>query len=610
MHKIKYILYFISSMILMATIGACTDYDTPDSIAEDAVKDSISASLSRRVLWINIDGGRASVVEQAVGQGLMPNLKRMLEHSKYSWSGLSDTRESANASTSVTEEDPVTWASMLTGVNSNLHKIDDYSYTPNFSLTPGSVGDKVTYFPTMVQYLGSKAPEVSVAVVTPWQNLNRYLGDAHSVNTTTSDNETFETSKKLISNDDFRFFIVSFKNVLEAGKAGGFSISNNEYVAKLSQTDEYIGRLLEAIESRENANLEDWLIVVSSNTGGNEAGNFTGLSDAERDVFGVFYFNHYTPHEMKGETLSAILFNNHGTFFGIVPDSTAQYSLNQNTVSLEFTFQNMPKTDGKYDSPWAKILGKNVYGVFRQYDPCQTIIRINTDSYGGTKFQRGEVSANDMLWHHFFYGFAVADKDTRSQLLTYDGISKGTTYVEGSNVILPIDSTRMTIGEGRVGTDYRVSTVRIWKAILSDIEITRNAENGASINPSHPNYTELIGEWELAEEHYISYEDSVYVKISPTDKQPTKTAVVGHIKNNIPGFPDMYFTQTPTFVKTANTLPVFLNSGNLMMENTMIAPQILYWFCGLEGVDSKLCGYPFLKNYAIEEQWRDSEITE
>lgn len=589
---------------LSMTVGSCTQYDTPDAIAEDIVKDSISTSVNRRVLWINLDGARASIVNDAVDKGYMPHLSAMLSHSKYSWAGLSDTRESADASYVIDNEDPVTWASMLTGVNSDLHKIDNYSYTPNFSLKPGDVGTSVSYFPTLVQYLSNKAPQVKVAVVSPWENLNRYLGDANTTATTGSDIETFEKTRSLISDDDYHLFIVSLKDVLEAGKSQGFSSSNESYMSALSASDQYIGGLLNAIETREERELEDWLVIVSSNIGGMQKDSTIGRSDEERDVFGVFYFNHYTPHEMKGETITSILFKDHGSFYGIVPDSEALYSVNQEPLALEFTFQNVPKTNGNYDSGWGKIIGKSYYGIFRQWN--QTIIRLETNKY----YQRGIDSATDMLWHHFFYGYAVADEDSRSQNLFVDGINQGTTFVQGSNVALPIDASVMTIGQGGVGTNYHVSTLRIWKTILSDTDVTRNAENGTSIDPSFEGYSDLIGEWQFTEDRYIAEIDTISGKSSYNSSAPTNYPVVGHIKNNIEGAPDIFFTKTPTFVKSANTLPVFLKNGNLMMENTMIAPQILYWFCGTSGIDSKLCGYPFLKIYAIEEQWRDGEAAE
>ena len=608
MLKLKYIQLLIGSLLLMTMAGACTDYDTPDSIAEDAVKDSISSQLSRRVLWINIDGGRASVVKQAVEQGLMPNVAKMLEHSKYSWTGLSDARDVVNTSTDVVDEDPVTWASMLTGVNSNLHKIDDYSYTPNFSLKPGSPDNKVTYFPTMVQYLGNKAPEVSVAVVTPWEHLNRYLGDANSVTTTMSDEETFETTKNKIANDDYRFFIISFKNVLEAGKSGGFSASNGDYMTALSKADEYAGQLLDAIESRENTDLEDWLIVISSNIGGGDDGAITGLTDAERDVFGVFYFNHYTPQEMKGEKLMSVLFDNHGTFYAFVADSLGVYGIGEGQFAAEFTFQNMPKTDGTYAAGnWYQVLGKEFWGVYRQRQT--TVIRLN-DYNGSSAIQDYINNGNDMLWHHYYYAFDAVMQGGRSYLLGTDGKTGKLSFVERANALFPLDDSWFKVGLQACQTDYRISTIRLWNRILSDTEVTANAANGHSIDKSNPRYLNLLGEWELTPDRYVSEHDSIETRIWRNDKTKTKLEVFGHIKNNVQGAPNLYFVKPPKFIASSNTLPAFLEKGNLMMENTMIAPQILYWFCGLEGVDSKLCGYPFLKNYAIEEQWRDSEIAE
>lgn len=603
----KYILMTVGSIMLASMLGACTDYDTPPSIAEDPAIDSISSSLSRRVLWINIDGGRASAVKQAVEQGSMPNVQQMLEHSKYSWSGLSDTRSGVQSSETVSQEDPVTWASMLTGVNSNLHKINDYSYTPNFSFDKGGVGTEVSYFPTMVQYLGNLDGDVSISVVTPWENLNRYLGDAHSVTTTQSDENTFETVSAQLKSEDFRFHIVSFKDALEAGKSGGFSVANSDYISALSRIDGYIGSLLSDINARENAPYEDWLVVITSNVGGDDQGHTAGISDAERDIFGLFYYNHYTTHEMKGETLSAVLFNNHGVFYAFSPDSTGVYSIGDGQYAIELTFQNLPLTNGSYKAGnWTKIIGKSSFGIYRQRE--DTKIYFQTKKYGANvDIEEGTKSANDMRWHHYYYAFDKNEREGRAYQLGYDGVTNRITFTEGANTTLPLDDAYLNVGVGNDAmTDYRISTIRLWNAILPDVEVTRNASNGHYIAKDSPIYNNLIGEWVLSPERYVAEEDSIVVKKDLNDKQPSGFLVCGHIDNSIAGAPALYFTKPPTFEKVPNTLPDFIANGNLMMENTMVAPQILYWFCGLEGVDSKLCGYPFLKNYAIEEQWRDN----
>lgn len=598
-----FLLSAVGMIALLTLVNACTEYDTPDPIHGDIQTDSISTSLSRRVLWINIDGASGTIMQQAVENGAMPNVSEMLKHSKYTWQGISDSRD-IDPEMRPTGEDPITWASMLTGVNSNLHSISDYSYTPNFELATNPVGQKVTYFPTVIQYLATLDQNVTVSTITPWSELNRYLGDSNSVTTTSTDEETFSTAFGQISNDDYRFFILSFKGVLDAGREGGFTSSNTNLTASLTAIDSYIGQLIKAIDERANSPLEDWLIVITSNHGGSADGSYAGLSDENRNIFGLFYFNHYSSQKMQGEILESIYFKDHGKFYGIVPDTTGIYSLNEHTLSLEYTFQNLPSSSGSYTSGWAQIMGKAYYGVFRQWDPCQTIIRCESGRYGGDAIQSGCVSANDMFWHHFYYSFDEYDSDGRLYMLSYDGKIALRNHQVRTNVKAPLDTTRFVVGVGGVGTNYRISTIRIWNTISSDVNIAANSSNGMMIDRTHPDYKNLLGEWTLSSYNYVAKDDSIYVKTNVDDRTPTKYYVSGYVKNNIDGSPAMYFTQHPEFVKVANTLPAFLESGNLVMENTLVASNILYWFCGTSGVNSKLCGYPFLKNYAIEEQWR------
>ncbi|BDW78589.1 hypothetical protein BFINE_43840 [Bacteroides finegoldii DSM 17565] len=62
--------------------------------------------------------------------------------------------------------------------------------------------------------------------------------------------------------------------MLEAGKSGGFSANNANYITALQHIDAYIGEFLQAIDERKNAFYEDWLVVVTSNHGGKEDGSY------------------------------------------------------------------------------------------------------------------------------------------------------------------------------------------------------------------------------------------------------------------------------------------------------------------------------------------------
>ena len=169
MNRFKYVL-----VLLCGLYASCTKYDTPESIA-GGIEDTAASkkSVKRYVLWVNIDGAVGSVVKREVERGALPVMQKMLEHSKYVWTGVADDHALlTEGREAYDEEDPLTWATMLTGINSRMHRIKDYSYTPDFM-----IGDAaVTYAKTIVQYVSDKEPNLLMSCVSPWPNLNRYVG--------------------------------------------------------------------------------------------------------------------------------------------------------------------------------------------------------------------------------------------------------------------------------------------------------------------------------------------------------------------------------------------------------------------------------------------------
>ena len=302
--------------------------------------------------------------------------------------------------------------------------------------------------------------------------------------------------------------------------------------------------------------------------------------------------------------MESVEYKDHGTFFGIIPDSIAQYSLNDGPLSYEFTLQNLPREDnGSYTAGnWWKILGKAAYGSYRQR--ATTKLRVN-DYDGGSAIEWPINGSNDNQWHHYYCGFLETEPDGRFSQMAYDGVTGKLTFSENGGLYLPVDSTRIAIGEGRMENDYRISVLRIWNKQLPETLITENSKNPGRFEKDNELRGNLIGEWVMNSENYVEDPEFIlYSRTNLTKNDHVKNTVVGHIPNSVPGGPDLYFTQKPKFVKNGNTLPLLLSENKVLMENTMVIPQILYWFCGTAGIDSKLCGYPFLKNFALEEQWR------
>ncbi|MCD8317954.1 MAG: hypothetical protein LUC45_03485 [Paraprevotella sp.] len=127
-----------------------------------------------------------------------------------------------------------------------------------------------------------------------------------------------------------------------------------------------------------------------------------------------------------------------------------------------------------------------------------------------------------------------------------------------------------------------MASLRIWDMLLPDENVDELASM-LEVPSDYPLRSHLIGEW----------------RFSPDEMKDDSI-----IPNRVKGMPDFVFKTSHVFIKMANTFPDKLASGNLVMENSLIAPQIIYWLCGAGALSSSLDGYNFLSNYMTDEQWR------
>lgn len=567
------------ALLLCSTvlITSCTKYDTPESVAAGVTAvDSAKLSVKRYVLWVNIDGAAGSLVKEAVEKGDMPTLKSMLSHGKYMWSGIADDHsiDHGNKPVGRTEEDPVTWTSMLTGVNSNLHRVNSYSYTPEFDID----GNTASYFPNIVQYMIKGDPSLEMSCVTPWEHLNKYLGGMQSVVTTSGDDETLSILSHQLKNNNYRLTLTSFRGVQDAGKAGGFTLDNADYTNNLKKVDNALKQLLDTINNRPNPYYEDWLVCVTSDHGGTKSGEYGGISDEERDIFGVFYYPHYSSLQMEGSTIEAVRIP--AGQQAAANDKARNFIMSAGQpLSVELVMRNNARANGSYDNggSWNRIFGKASWGVFRQH----SFIDLYTSSItGGT--QEHLTSYTDALWHTYYFGYSKVNTGKRDLMIGYDGIAK----TQGTRQTLANenDTSDVTLG-GPSSAPLYIAAIRVWRKQLDAVTMSETA-NMVSIPESYR--SGLSSEW-----------------IFSPDRLQNDTI----IPNTVKGMPPLIFEKKPTFIKLANTSAGMLADNRIMMENTLVLPQIIYWLLGSGGIDSRLEGYLFLPKFNLEEQWRDVDST-
>lgn len=567
--RCKNIILGVLGLGILVLIG-CTRYDTPPPIADDLPEEKLG--LKRRVLWINIDGA----VGQIVKDNMPTHIQSMLPHSKYTFEGLGDNRVIED----VREEDAVNWTTLLTGMNAETHKVRDDSYIPDLDVNPSTPDQKVTYYPNVITLIAQSHPNAKALCITPHRYLNgNMLNNAHRTMTSSSDEETRDLVVASIADEDMDFTLVSFAGMFEAGKAGGFSAGNAAYIAALNQIDGYIGACLEAINNRENADLEDWLVVITSGHGGREDGTWTGISRQERNTLCLFYYNRYRTVEMKGQTLYGVYFDQNNSARALDPDQL--YSAGQGrSLSVEAVIRFDQGPSGGYGgSGWQGMIRKRSWSFHRERS--EVIFRMEAGENGISSIQKNFITLSDSRWHSYQLGIDAVTNTSKNFTMLYDGEIR---YKEGSNTAGYIeDKNDLQIGGTNIPTNYYIAELRIWNKMFDD-KTFFDLNSQLNIQPSHPEYKNLVGYWRFTPDQLIDGNT---------------------FRNQIEGKPDLIFNREPRLAEFANTLPAQRKSGNLIMENTMIVPQILYWLN--VGQVSTMDGFSFLENFNLEEEWREIE---
>lgn len=149
-------------------------------------------------------------------------------------------------------------------------------------------------------------------------------------------------------------------------------------------------------------------------------------------------------------------------------------------------------------------------------------------------------------------------------------------------------------------TSYYVSEIRMWNSVLDDATLAANA-NRLNISESDADYKNLTSYWKFNPDR-ISNDTIIQNNIQGMLDLNFIRKVDG--KNSI--LPDENKRDRISLLSLPNTLSGKIKSGNIMMENTLVVPQILYWL--KITVDSKIDGFTFLNNYSASEEWREKEL--
>ncbi|WP_210429698.1 alkaline phosphatase family protein [Streptomyces physcomitrii] len=230
---------------------------------------SVARGAARRpkVLALGIDGALLSRIEDARA----PRLQRLMAE------GLT-ARSSIYAEPLAPTLSGPGWATVLTGVWPDKHRVRDNEFT-------GNAFDRYPDFLTRVE---QARPELKTLAVCSWNPLtDTVISPAVDTRVSTPEAEYDEgTTRRAVAElteGDPDAVFVHLDNVDHAGHGSG--AASQEYLDAIAGVDAQVGRILDAVAARPGHGEEDWLILVTADHGHTDPGGHGGSSWAERQTF-------------------------------------------------------------------------------------------------------------------------------------------------------------------------------------------------------------------------------------------------------------------------------------------------------------------------------------
>lgn len=491
---------------------------------------AIFNAQTKKVLFIGIDGCRPDVMMSSN----TPNIQGLLPTAIYSLDAITLAPTiSGNG-----------WSSMLTGVGLDKHNVPDNNFTnPNY----------VNYrdFLTRIETYNSSLRTISLA---HWAPINNNIINTADVKTNFStDLAVKNAAVNALQNDNPDVLFVDFDDVDGAGHSYGFTSTSSQYVNSIQLTDTYIGEILTAMKNRSTYNNENWLVVVTTDHGG-EGASHGGGNLTERDIFSIYSNPSFTPQQIsKTQIQNTPTYNRLNFPAGTYAKPSVQSGFNFGATQ-DFTIEFWVKPNANYSSDPVLIGNKN----WNSGNNKGFVI----SGYSGQTFKMNIGDGSNRL---DLTGGKLVTNQWKHIAVTFDRDGLATMYDDGVPVTVGKMSTigditsnlPLTINQDGTNT-YGVNLaasykdVRIWNAKLSNEAIVHWANQ--DVTSSHPFYSNLLVNYKMTEASGNTLTDS------------------GPLGNNatITGSPTRNLQTSETF-----TIQNYLNTP----RQTDHFPTVLNWLC-------------------------------
>lgn len=281
-----------------------------------ALEEDVHSGLPRKVLLIGLDGCRFDAIQAAE----TPNLDLILRRSAWSQNTEVLAENHGESHQSVMTTHGPGWTTALTGVWHDKHGIcNDEAHpakmdeSPNFFSFAAKPPGGLDQYPDIFRRLQSANADFQTASLSTWRPLNfmvaqradiqmdfeepgrsPYLADQRAA-------DEFSTLMLKESAPDFTFLLLSQINL--EGSRGGYDPESHSYLAAIQRTDALIGQVVRSISDRVQGVGEEWLILITSDHGGEGVHHTFGFRNPAIDrTFLIAFGPTVTQGEIPGPT--------------------------------------------------------------------------------------------------------------------------------------------------------------------------------------------------------------------------------------------------------------------------------------------------------------------
>jgi predicted AlkP superfamily pyrophosphatase or phosphodiesterase len=213
-----------------------------------------------KVLIFGLDGVRTDALKAAA----KPNLDALIADGVF----LEETRILPERETKNDTISGPGWASILSGVWSDKHGVLDNNC--------GTF--KFQQYPTFLERLKQQRPDAMTVALVTWKPLHqqllrtadvcRNLKPIGSNNYAAADAQCMKAAVDVLANRDPTAMLVYFGNIDNTGHAKGFHPTVAPYLKAIETADSQVGKIMEAVKARKTFAQENWLVIVTTDHGG------------------------------------------------------------------------------------------------------------------------------------------------------------------------------------------------------------------------------------------------------------------------------------------------------------------------------------------------------